>query len=69
MARKRTLIPAFPVGGMVLAWALVGLGVVLMLWGGIIGGSGGMVLVGTICVAAGMLALVAERLGDGDDSG
>lgn len=67
MARKRTLIPAFPVESRMLSWALFAAGIVLLL-AGWASDSNGILVMGAICVAGALLALIADRvLGDLED--
>lgn len=61
MARKRTLIPAFPVESRLLSWVLFVAGVALVVTGWATD-EAGLLMLGGVCVAGALLALVADRL-------
>jgi hypothetical protein len=61
MARKGTLIPAFPVESRLLSWVLFGAGLVLLL-AGWWRDSQGMLVLGGACAVGALIALVADRV-------
>jgi hypothetical protein len=67
MVRKRPLIPALPVESRLLSWALFAAGLVLLL-AGWWRDADGMLVLGGVCVAGALIALVADRvLGEVED--
>ena len=66
MARKKTLVPAFPIESRLLALILLLVGAVLALTGWW-RDANEMVVLGGLCVAGGLLALVADVLLGEDD--